>query len=192
VHTLAFQDAVKQDGGHVKLTVRVLLQKLVFDAFGETVSRYSKGYSRQKSHLLIFATEPRRQLFPERRRVRCTDNQRTRCRDREAVFHVVGVDDTGVVVLRKRLTRSELLTFMRVDHRSALAWKRVECPRLGPVVSPAWPRRTVDRPPICQAYVKSPKHEARDAEAICEAVTRPTMRVVPIKRVEPQDLQALH
>jgi len=47
-------------------------------------------------------------------------------------------------------------------------------------------------PQFVKAYVKSPKHEARDAEAICEAVTRPTMRVVPIKRVEPQDLQALH
>ena len=43
-----------------------------------------------------------------------------------------------------------------------------------------------------KAYVKSPKHDARDAEAICEAVTRPTMRFVPIKRVEQQDLQALH
>ena len=40
--------------------------------------------------------------------------------------------------------------------------------------------------------MKSPKHDARDAEAICEAVTRPTMRFVPIKRVEQQDLQALH
>src|SRR5919108_35380 len=40
--------------------------------------------------------------------------------------------------------------------------------------------------------VKSPKNDARDAEAICEAVTRPTMRFVPIKRVEPQDLRALH
>jgi transposase len=40
--------------------------------------------------------------------------------------------------------------------------------------------------------VKSPKHEARDAEALCEAVTRPTRRVVPIKRVAQQDLQALH
>jgi transposase len=40
--------------------------------------------------------------------------------------------------------------------------------------------------------VKSPKHEARDAEAICEAVTRPIMRFVPSKRIEPQDLQALH
>jgi transposase len=47
-------------------------------------------------------------------------------------------------------------------------------------------------PPCVKASVKSPKNDARDAEAICEAVTRPTMRFVPIKRVEPQDLQALH
>jgi transposase len=47
-------------------------------------------------------------------------------------------------------------------------------------------------PPFVKASVKSPKHEARDAEAICEAVTRPTMRVVPIKQLEPPDLQALH
>jgi transposase len=47
-------------------------------------------------------------------------------------------------------------------------------------------------PPCVKASVKSPKHETRDAEAIGEAVTRATMRFVPIKRVEPPDLQALH
>jgi len=47
-------------------------------------------------------------------------------------------------------------------------------------------------PQFIKAYVKSPKNDARDAEAICEAVTRPTMRFVPIKRIEQQDLQALH
>jgi transposase len=46
-------------------------------------------------------------------------------------------------------------------------------------------------PPFVKAYRKSPKNETRDAEAICEAATRPTMRFVPIKRVEPQDLDAL-
>jgi transposase len=46
--------------------------------------------------------------------------------------------------------------------------------------------------PFIKAYVKSPKHDARYAEAICEAVTRPTTRFVPIKWVEPQDLHALH
>jgi transposase len=41
-------------------------------------------------------------------------------------------------------------------------------------------------------YVKSNKHDPADAEAIAEAVTRPTMRFVPIKEVEQQDLQSLH
>ena len=41
-------------------------------------------------------------------------------------------------------------------------------------------------------YVKSKKNDSRDAEAIAEAVTRPTMRFVPIKDVDQQDIQALH
>ena len=40
--------------------------------------------------------------------------------------------------------------------------------------------------------MKSNKNDPADAEAICEAVTRPTMRFVPIKEIEQQDLQALH
>jgi transposase len=109
------------------------------------------------------------------------------------VFHVVGMDDSGQVVLRKRLARSELLTFianlppLRIGMEacgSAHYWAR--CFReYGHDVR-------LIAPPFVKAYVKSPKNDARDAEAICEAVTRPTMRVVPIKRVEPQDLQALH
>jgi transposase len=109
------------------------------------------------------------------------------------VFHVVGMNDSGQVVLRKRLARSELLTFianlppLRIGMEacgSAHYWAR--CFReYGHDVR-------LIAPPFVKAYVKSPKNDARDAEAICEAVTRPTMRFVPIKRVEPQDLQALH
>jgi transposase len=47
-------------------------------------------------------------------------------------------------------------------------------------------------PQFVKAYVKSNKNDTRDAEAIAEAVTRPTMRFVPIKDVEQQDIQALH
>jgi transposase len=47
-------------------------------------------------------------------------------------------------------------------------------------------------PQFVKAYVRSPKNDTRDAEANCEAVTRPTMRFVPIKQLEQQDLQALH
>ena len=46
-------------------------------------------------------------------------------------------------------------------------------------------------PQFVKAYVKSPKNDTRDAEAICEAVTRPTMRFVPIKQLAQQDIQAL-
>jgi transposase len=109
------------------------------------------------------------------------------------VFHVVGRDDTGVVMLRKRMARSELLPFIA----------NVPPPRIGMEAcgsAHSWARRFREHghdvrliaPQFVKAYVKSPKNDARDAEAICEAVTRPTMRFVPIKRVEQHDLQALH
>jgi transposase len=109
------------------------------------------------------------------------------------VFHVVGMDDTGHVVLRKRMARSELLPFianlppLRIGMEacgSAHYWARCFREHGHDVKLIA--------PHFVKAYVKSPKNDARDAEAICEAVTRPTMRFVPIKRVEQQDLQALH
>jgi transposase len=109
------------------------------------------------------------------------------------VFHVVEMDDSGHVVLRKRIARSALLTFianvppLRIGMEacgSAHDWAR--CVR-----EQGHDVRLI-APQFVKASVKSPKNDARDAEAICEAVTRPTMRFVPITRVEPQDLQALH
>jgi len=47
-------------------------------------------------------------------------------------------------------------------------------------------------PQFVKPYVKSNKNDMRDAEAIAEAVTRPTMRFVPRKDVGQQDIQALH
>lgn len=47
-------------------------------------------------------------------------------------------------------------------------------------------------PQFVKPYVKTNKHDAADAEAICEAVTRPTMRFVPVKHVEQQSVLALH
>jgi transposase len=108
------------------------------------------------------------------------------------VFHVVGMDPTGHVVLRKRLARSELLPFiatlppLRIGMEacgSAHYWARCFREHGHDVKLMA--------PHVVKASVKSPKNEARDAEALCEAVTRPTMRFVPITRVEQQDLQAL-
>jgi transposase len=109
------------------------------------------------------------------------------------VFHVAGMDDKGKIVLRKRLTREALLPFIT---------------RLSPVVigmeacggAHYWARRFREHghtvkliaPQFVKPYVKSNKHDPADAEAICEAMTRPTRRFVPIKEVEQQDLQALH
>jgi transposase len=109
------------------------------------------------------------------------------------VFHVVGMDDTGAVVLRKRIARSELLHFI-----ATLPPLRIGMEACGS--AHYWARRFHEHghdvrliaPQFVKAYVKSAKNDARDAEAICEAVTRPTMRFVPIKRVEQQDLQALN
>ncbi len=47
-------------------------------------------------------------------------------------------------------------------------------------------------PQFVKPYVKTNKHDMADAEAICEAVTRPTMRLVPIKNVEQQAMLSLH
>ncbi len=47
-------------------------------------------------------------------------------------------------------------------------------------------------PQFVKPYVKSNKNDANDAEAICEAMSRPNMRFVAIKSVEQQDLQAIH
>jgi transposase len=109
------------------------------------------------------------------------------------VFHVVGMDDTGHVVLRKRLVRSELLPVI-----AQLSPLRIGMEACGS--AHYWARRCrahghdvrLIAPQFVKAYLKSPKNDARDAEAICEAVTRPTMRFVPIKQPEQQDLQALH
>jgi hypothetical protein len=109
------------------------------------------------------------------------------------VFHLVGMDEAGHVVLKKRLTREALLPFIA---------------QLSPVMigmeacggAHYWARRfrgyghTVKliAPQFVKPYVKTNKNDWADTEAICEAVTRPTMRFVPIKEVEQQDLQSLH
>src|SRR5215217_2372369 len=109
------------------------------------------------------------------------------------VFHLVGMDDTGHIVLRKRLTREALMPYIA---------------QLPPMIigmeacggAHYWARRfrahghTVKliAPQFVKPYVKSNKNDPADAEAICEAVTRPTMRFVPVKEIDQQDLQALH
>jgi len=109
------------------------------------------------------------------------------------VFQVHGVDAEGTVVLRRQLRRSRVLPFFEKlppclvgieACATAHHWGR-EIAALGHDVK-LMPARYV------KAYVKRNKNDAADAEAICEAVTRPTMRFVPIKTPEQQALLMLH
>ncbi len=111
----------------------------------------------------------------------------------KSVFQVHGVDASGEVVLRRQLRRAEVLKFFAKQPAaligleacgSAHHWGR-ELTRLG--------HEARLMPPIyVKPYVRRNKNDARDAEACCEAVSRPTMRFVPIKTVEQQGQRALH
>src|SRR5579859_7780885 len=109
------------------------------------------------------------------------------------VFQVHGVNASGHGILRRRLGRADLLPFFAKQPScvigieacsSAQHWAR-ELTRLGHKV------RMIP-PQYVKPYVKRNKTDAADAEAICEAVSRPNMRFVPIKSVEQQSILALH
>lgn len=111
----------------------------------------------------------------------------------KSVFQVHGVDERGKVVLRKTLKRGQVAAFFAIlpaclvgieACASAHFWGR-KLSELGHTVK-------LMPPQFVKAYVKTNKNDARDAEAICEAVGRPTMRFVPIKTVEQQAVLALH
>jgi transposase len=111
----------------------------------------------------------------------------------KSVFQVHGVDVAGSVVIRKRVSRAKMLEFFGELPRclvgieacpSAHHWGR-ELQALGHTV------RLVP-PNYVKAYLKRSKNDANDAAAICEAVTRPSMRFVPIKTKEQQTALMLH
>jgi transposase len=111
----------------------------------------------------------------------------------KSVFQVHGVDTEGAVVVQRRLTRGKLLHFFGKQApclvgmeacAAAHHWGR-ELRKLGHTVRLMPPR-------YVKPYVKRQKNDAADAEAICEAVTRPSMRFVEIKTCEQQGTLVLH
>src|SRR5471032_2121926 len=103
------------------------------------------------------------------------------------VFQVLGIDAKEKVVVRKRLRRNQLIAFFKAlppcligmeACATAHYWAR-ELTKLGHQVR-LMPAKDV------KAYVKRNKNDAADAEAICEAVRRPTMRFVAVKSAEQQ------
>jgi transposase len=109
------------------------------------------------------------------------------------IFQVHGVDADGIVIVRRRLRRREVAAFFSSlppclvgmeACSTAHHWAR-ELMSLGHEVR-------LLPPTYVKPYVKRGKNDAADAEAICEAVTRPTMRFVPVKSVEQQGVLVLH
>ncbi|MBT8419656.1 MAG: IS110 family transposase, partial [Gammaproteobacteria bacterium] len=108
-------------------------------------------------------------------------------------FQLHGVDEGGHIVFKKKLTRGKLVTFVAnlppcVIGMEACGgahhWYRVFTEMDHTVHLMA--------PQFVKPFVKSNKNDAADAEAICEAVQRPSMRFVPAKSIEQQDVQSLH
>jgi transposase len=105
----------------------------------------------------------------------------------KSVFQIHGVDAEGAIVVKRKLRRAQVLTFFAglgpcLVGMEACAgahyWAR-ELSALGHEVR-------IMPPSYVKPYVKRGKTDAADAEAICEAVTRPTMRFVPVKSAERQ------
>jgi transposase len=111
----------------------------------------------------------------------------------KSVFQVHGVDVVGAVVIRKRVSRAKVLEFFSALPSCLVGIEA--CPS-----AHHWGRRlsalghTVKLmpPSYVKAYLKRSKNDANDAAAICEAVTRPSMRFVPIKSEQQQSGLMLH
>ena len=109
------------------------------------------------------------------------------------VFQVHGVDDEGHVMIRRQLRRSRVLPFLKKQPRCLVGMEAC-------ATAHHWARQLIELghevklmpPHYVKPYVKRGKNDASDAAAICEAVTRPTMRFVSVKGMEQQSVLMLH
>jgi len=109
------------------------------------------------------------------------------------LFQVHGVDELGKTVIKRQLRRDQMAEFFVKLPACMIGMEACGSAH-------HWARKLQDfghtvklmAPQFVKPYVKSNKNDAADAEAICEAVSRPNMRFVPIKNVEQQAVLALH
>jgi len=109
------------------------------------------------------------------------------------VFQVHGSNEKGKKVFNKPLKRNQVLTFFIQLPPCLIGMEACGSAHF-------WARKLQDightvklmAPQFVKPYVKTNKNDAADAEAICEAVTRPTMRFVPIKNSEQQAILSIH
>src|ERR1700681_1273147 len=111
----------------------------------------------------------------------------------KTVFHLVGLDSTGKVVIRKRCSRKQLLAFTANLQVQLIGMESCSGSHfLGRALREQGHDVRLMPAQYVKPYVQTNKSDYLDAEAIAEAVQPPRMRFVPIKTEEQLDLQALH
>ena len=106
---------------------------------------------------------------------------------------LAGLDGTGAVVLRRRMTRERLIAFLAGQPGCVVAMEACcGAHHLGRLFTAQGHEVRLMSPEYVQPYVKAQKNDDRDAEAIAEAATRPTMRFVALKSEAQLDQQTLH
>jgi transposase len=109
------------------------------------------------------------------------------------VFQIHGVDVEGGVAIRRQLRRGQMVPFFKKQPPCLIGMEAC-------ATAHHWARQLIDLghevklmpPRYVKPYVKRNKNDMADAEAICEAVTRPTMRFVEVKTLEQQSVLMLH
>ena len=108
-------------------------------------------------------------------------------------FHVVGLDRRGAIVLRQKWSRSQVETRLSNMPPCLIGMEAcVGAHHLSRTLQACGHDVRLMPAKYVRPYSKGQKNDFRDAEAIAEAVQRPTMKFVPTKTVEQLDLQALH
>ena len=111
----------------------------------------------------------------------------------KTVFHLFAVNGAGKMVKKKQLKRMEVLKYLSQLESCVVAMEACGG-------SHHWARAITGlghqvrliAPQYVKPFVKGNKNDYNDAEAIAEAAQRPTMRFVPVKSIEQQDVQGLH
>jgi transposase len=106
---------------------------------------------------------------------------------------VVGLDEDGKVVVRRRMRRDGVITFASRLAPCVMAMEACcGAHHMGRALAALGHEVRLMSPEYVRPYVKAQKNDDRDAEAIAEAATRPTMRFVELKSEEQLDIQTLH
>ncbi|MCO6389402.1 IS110 family transposase [Aliihoeflea sp. 40Bstr573] len=106
---------------------------------------------------------------------------------------VVGLDESGTVLVRRRMRRDGVIAFAEKLSPCIMAMEACcGAHHMGRSLAALGHQVRLMSPEYVRPYVKAQKNDDRDAEAIAEAATRPTMRFVELKSEEQLDVQTLH